>query len=209
MRAKETHKKQRNKKYRLELSSTSVLFWGFSLLFLLAWVFVLGIFVGRGLLPDPSRPLSGLKNRISKWQDLLVDKNPPEVDLGKREEKDTEFLSFKTLATKKEVTAEPPPSPPKKREVPVQAPRQGSPPELMGEYTVQVASLESETRARKVVQELTRKGYPAYLYKASLNGKTRYRVRCGRFHSAGDARAFSHELEQREKVKGFISKVED
>ena len=82
-------------------------------------------------------------------------------------------------------------------------------PERRGMYTVQLASLGSEIEAVKVVNRLKGRGYPAYFYEASINGKVYYRVRCGTFRTESEARNFKNLLAQKTGMEGFISKAEE
>ena len=58
------------KKIKIELTPFSTFLWSLFLLFLLAWVFVLGILAGRGLLPGtisgPGNPFKKVKEVVSQ-----------------------------------------------------------------------------------------------------------------------------------------------
>ncbi|MFC1883587.1 SPOR domain-containing protein, partial [Thermodesulfobacteriota bacterium] len=77
-----------------------------------------------------------------------------------------------------------------------------------GAFTVQIASLNSDREAQKVVERLKRLGYPAYSYKAMVNGRTRFRVRCGSFDDRKSAESLRKKLAEKEHVVGFVTAVE-
>ncbi|MBW2063430.1 MAG: SPOR domain-containing protein [Deltaproteobacteria bacterium] len=210
-------KKGVKKKYRIEMTSLSLFLWGFCLLFLLTWVFVLGILVGRGFLPGDFTVISDLKSQIAKLEEITARKGPgQEGRRPKSREKDLELMFYEKLSNKKEEA--------KKREVVVRRedstpkgrePRKSSVsksatiPSVSGsKYTVQVASLGELDRAKMLISQLKQKGYSAYYYEVTINGKTYYRVRCGKFDSKRQATEFARKLERDSGIRGFVSKVE-
>ena len=88
-------------KYHLEMSSLSLFFWGFCLCFLLAWVFVLGVLVGRGFLPSAVSTISDLKSQISRLQGIVPHgkTSPPDPQ---KIEKDPKLAFYEKLSSKKE-----------------------------------------------------------------------------------------------------------
>lgn len=73
-------------------------------------------------------------------------------------------------------------------------------------YTLQVGSFVEEELARKLVEGLRRKGYPAYMVPVELDEKDRrYRVRVGRFSSKDSARRLAHRLSDAEGLQSFIA----
>jgi cell division septation protein DedD len=228
---KKTETKERSKRYRLELSRTSFFFWCLGSLFLLAWIFLLGIFVGRGFLPQGIKTLSKLRLPIAKFQDMVGNKKTADLDGIKGLDKDPEFEFYDKLSGKKgEVVNKSKPGTKKagaqiklgKRfgnEVPEKSQSdfgQGggqtglttgiNATETVGTYTVQVASLESENKAVRMADRLKKRGYPAYIHEVSIKDKTYYRVKCGKFNDRKEADDFKSLLAQKEKINGFVSK---
>lgn len=191
-----TGRKKRAKRYHVELSLTSIFFWGVGAFFLLAWIFVLGIFVGRGFLPEGVKTLSKLRLPITKLQNMVGKRNSSELDFIKKLDKDPKLSFYKELSTKKEET---------KRASPRQTKVKGS--KSGQEYTVQIASLDSEKKASEVTRRLTSCGYPAYFYKVNIKGKDYFRVRCGRFSTRKEASEFSALMATEEKMRGFVTMV--
>lgn len=76
------------------------------------------------------------------------------------------------------------------------------------QYTVQIASIGDREKAEKTIQALVDQGYDAYYYTAQVNGKTYFRIRCGRFDDRNSALEYSGKLEKETGYKGFVSKVE-
>jgi cell division septation protein DedD len=217
-------KKKGGKKYQIEMTSLSVFLWSFCLFFLLAWIFVLGILVGRGFLPD-------LKIKISKLEDMINHDRPKRLDSQKKADADLELsfyekLSNKQIEEKKEAAPKkretPQKAPPKKeivrperekdqrpagdlKKLPEESPK-SSPSEL--EYTIQLASLGDRNKAKALIKDLIDRGYPAYFYEVRVKGKYYYRVRCGKFANRKEAGKYAGKLEREAGIKGFVSRLE-
>jgi cell division protein FtsN len=229
--------KKKGKKYQLELSLTTLFFWCFGLFFLLAWIFVLGVLVGSGLLPHGMESLSGPEEESAGLQ--LTDKkqssSKPDV-ITELEEKKPEFTFYKELTSKKEAAAKKAKANNKEKlndrilakKAKEKSPQKSSPDTRKDEikkspdrekhkdvadatsdddYTVQVASLSTEIEAMKMVNRLVTHGYNTYYCKAIINGKKYYRVRCGRFKDRDHAEELKRRLVQKEKISGFVTTV--
>jgi septal ring-binding cell division protein DamX len=101
----ETPKKKRRWKYQIDLGPLSMLVWVICIFFFLAWIFVLGIFVGRGFLPDSISNLSDLKGEINKFQTPVVTKDAKEEKAFESPdpmEKEPELAFYDKLTTKKD-----------------------------------------------------------------------------------------------------------
>jgi len=191
--------KKEKKRYTFQFSFSSLLLSSLSLLFILAWVFSLGIMVGRGFLPSTIGALSSIKERIMK------DKEKKEIDhpMPIKEEE----LSFynklvdKKDRAKKKLLAKPllrdQDRTPKKTKV-------AQIKEDKRDHSIQVAALQDKMKTEKMVERLTRLGYPAYYYQTLINGKKYYRVRCGPFPTVGEARKCAKRLADKEGFKPFI-----
>lgn len=76
-----------------------------------------------------------------------------------------------------------------------------------GSYAVQVGSFAAEVDARKLQKTLLGKGYPAFTVEADLGKKgIWYRVRLGPYADNAAATAMQQLVEQKDKIKGFISR---
>ena len=58
-------------KYQLELSSMSLVFWGVCAVFIMGWIFVLGVMIGRGFLPA-NTAIADLKAQVTKLQEMVA-----------------------------------------------------------------------------------------------------------------------------------------
>ncbi|MGD9077482.1 MAG: SPOR domain-containing protein [Desulfobacteraceae bacterium] len=103
MAKKRSRSKKRSKKYQIELTPLSILLWGGCLFFVLSWIFVLGILVGRGFLPGAVTALSDLKNQIGVLQQM-VSREKPAKDLNppKKPDSDPKLAFYDKLSSKKE-----------------------------------------------------------------------------------------------------------
>ena len=236
---KKSKAKKKSKRYRVDLSRTSLFFWCLGTLFLLAWIFVLGILVGRGFFPQGVETLSKLRIPIGRLQGIVGNRKTSDLDPNKGLDKNPEFEFYDQLSVKKDELAKKNKSGAKKagrqtelakrfetdkrsaEQVEVPKKNQsnfnkgGGQTKPAGEiksmdtggaYTVQVASLDSESKAVKMADQLKSGGYPAYVHKVNVKGKTYYRVKCGRFKDKKEAGDFKSLLYQKEKIKGFVTK---
>ncbi len=236
---KKSKAKKKSKRYRLNLSRTSLFFWCLGTVFLLAWIFVLGILVGRGFFPQGVETLSKLRIPIGRLQGVIGSRKTSDLDAIKGLDKNPEFEFYDQLSVKKgelvknnksgtkkagrqTVLAkrfEPDKSPARKVEAPKkdqsnpnkgggQAKPSGESKSMDtgGAYSVQVASLDSESKAVRMADRLKIGGYPAHVYKVNVKGKIYYRVKCGRFKDKKEAGDFKSLLYKKEKIKGFVTK---
>ncbi|MBN2124603.1 MAG: SPOR domain-containing protein [Deltaproteobacteria bacterium] len=224
-------KKAQKKKYQIEMTSTSIFLWGFCFFFLLAWIFVLGILVGRGFLPGAVTAIHDLKGQISKLQGMVGHKSAPDPAPERTVDQDPKLAFYEKLSSKKdeakkgwqpEKAAEPPieARAPKKAAgveeparkttadtVPVQG-KDSEFPEAEAKFTVQVASLADREKAEKMIEELRNQGLDAYTYEADVSGRMYYRIRCGRFKDREDAGEYAQRLFRDTGLKGFVSRLE-
>lgn len=91
-------KRKKQKKYKIELTTLSALFWGAFLFVLLTWIFVLGILVGRGFLPGTA----DLKNQVKKFQEMVGKKEEYKDIESVDQDKDPELAFYDNLNSKKE-----------------------------------------------------------------------------------------------------------
>ena len=70
-------------------------------------------------------------------------------------------------------------------------------------FTVQVGSFSSMTNASKLLNELTKKGYSAYIEKPDAEAKQIYRVKVGKLSSLKEAETLENQLSQ----EGYPTKV--
>ena len=155
------------------MTSLSLFMLGSSFFFLLVWIFVLGIFVGRGFLPGGKPLLSELKGQMDKLQTAVMPRKPSNARPGaKEEEEDPKLAFYERLSSKKNevrMGVEPPKSNPVKKS-PAEANRkeagnnpQGLHPGDRLQYTVQLASLAERARADAVIKGLRDQGYEAFV----------------------------------------------
>ncbi|MDQ1336330.1 MAG: hypothetical protein QG552_3280 [Thermodesulfobacteriota bacterium] len=206
---KEPEEKKNGKRYQIELSRTSIFLWSTGLFVLLAWIFALGVFAGRGLLPGGVKTLTELKAQIGKLQQMISKKDRTELEEIRKLQKDAKFAFFDELSVKKGAIDKPSGTPAGKAATSAALPKEtakSSSTEV--KYVVQIASLETEAKAKNMVNRLTRKGYPAYFYRVLIKGKEYFRVRCGIFKTEAEAVNINKRLSEKEKLTGFVHKVE-
>jgi len=195
---KSSPKKER-KRYTFQFTFSSLLLSSISVLFILAWVFFLGIMVGRGFLPGAIDTFSSIKERIMK------DKEKKEID-HPRPIKEEEFTFYNQLVDKKDRVKKKAFSKPllRDQERASKKTRVAQIREDIRNHSVQVAALKDKTKTEKMVEKLTRLGYPAYYYQTLINGKKYYRIRCGPFPTEREARKYAKRLAEKEGFKPFI-----
>ncbi len=209
MTQKKSKTRAKKNKYALELTGKSLFLAILGLIFLLAWIFVLGILVGRGLIPDSMKSVAELKEEISMLQARLSGNKTDQGAISKQKnpEEEQKFEFFQKLATKKKETAITLPHQKSSRQKPKHniTKATGIGPRA---YTVQLASLDKSESASKLVRKLVALGYPAYYYKVSVKGKIYYRVRCGKFNTEQEARSLMLSLKQKARLNGFVCKLD-
>ncbi|MBW1779124.1 MAG: SPOR domain-containing protein [Deltaproteobacteria bacterium] len=207
MSQKEPKAGKTGKRYQFELSRTSIFLWSMGLFVLLAWIFTLGVLAGRGLLPGGVKTLAELKMQIAKLQQIISKKDRSELERIKKLQKDQKFAFFDELSVKKSEAVKKPALSPKKQTTSKKGSKRAKPSTSRMTYVVQVASLETEAKATKMVKRLTGQGYPAYFYKVFIKGHEYYRVRCGTFKTKKEAITIKKRLAEKEKLTGFVKKV--
>jgi hypothetical protein len=90
------------RKYQIELTSWSIFLWISCFSLLLAWVFVLGILVGRGFIPESATVISDIKNQLNKLQDMVSHNRRPILESVKKEDYDSKLAFYNELLSKKE-----------------------------------------------------------------------------------------------------------
>jgi cell division protein FtsN len=214
------------KRYRVELTPLSLSLWGLGLLFVLSWVFVLGILVGRGLLPGGVGSLADLKRQISRLQEMVNRDRSEDLKPKGESNPEPKWAFHDKLTSRKEETARL--SEPrveaasvrgrvsKEGEVHTRESKDGermeagpkTPAPGSMQYTVQLASLGDRNKAEERAKHLAGKGHPAYFYKVTMKGKTYYRVRCWKFESREEAQRYALRLEREEGLKGFVTRAD-
>jgi len=228
-----TGRKGTKKKYHIEMTSFSIFVWAFCLFFLLTWIFVLGILVGRGFFPSAVSAISDIKGQIGRLQGIVAKNHEP--DPPKKAASDPKLAFYDRLSDKKDAAQKekdigrppqiakkslekkdeaPKAVPPPPSAVPKERPpssgvmhKGGDAPPGEARYTIQLASLELASQAEKMSNRLVKRGFPAYFYDVKVKGKTYYRVRCGRFATRKEAEAFAEKLKKEAGVKGFITRL--
>lgn len=102
MARKKSKVKKESKRYRVDLSRTSLFFWCVGTLFFLAWIFVLGILVGRGFFPQGVETLSKLRIPIGRLQGVVDSRKSSDLDSIKGLDKKPKFEFYDHLSVKKE-----------------------------------------------------------------------------------------------------------
>lgn len=71
-------------------------------------------------------------------------------------------------------------------------------------YAIQVLAASSRKKAETVQKDIARDGYPAFVVRANVNGKTVYRVRVGTYPAKGDARAVQTTMKARYSQNQYV-----
>jgi hypothetical protein len=209
--AKRKSKKKRTKRVQIEFTYASMCLWGCFLFFLLGWIFVLGILVGRGLLPGPITAITGLKGQTSKLPGVAGRNKSNDSKSQEKPDPDPKLVFYEKLSVKKEEA--------KKKDLPDRKKRGlvkklnineqfTSPPVNAVHYTIQLASLKDKNMAQRLIKQLISRGYPAYLHQAKVKGTIYYRIRCGRFSSIDEADDLTGKIASETGLNGFVSRIE-
>ena len=200
-------------KKRKSSSRKGLTLWIFLIFFVSAWMFILGILVGRGTAPVKfdieklQNELAALKEDVvrEELERFKIDSNAADnkTEMNFYEElkvtKEEDSLNIDTSEQKKEPLPENTVSEPKKigpseEALSVKAHQENKPKTISKtditnkNLTIQVASFKDPNVADKMVEELKKKGFPAYRSIGKVPGKgIWYRVRIGYFSTKSEA----------------------
>ncbi|MEW6674128.1 MAG: SPOR domain-containing protein [Thermodesulfobacteriota bacterium] len=206
----------------------STTLWLCIIFFVSAWMFVLGVLVGRGTAPvyfdieSLQKELAALKEAVQKkeweWYKNRSEAVPDNPDLEFHEalKKNRVESQLGPEAGRTDIPAENikkvPVSegkkPPENRAEPAEAVEglkaSADNDKTTGSFTVQVAALREAKLADAKVAEFIRKGYPAFRTSGTVSGQgTWYRVRIGSFKDRTEASRMLERL-KKEKISGII-----
>lgn len=193
---KRSSPKKQRKTYTFQLTLSSLLFLSIGLVFILAWVFALGIMVGRGFLPSAIDTFSSIKEKFAKNEEKKKTEHVRPI-------KEEELTFYKHLVEKKERTKKKLLSNHSLKDQDVRTKVEQLKKDLRN-YSVQVAALKDKRKTEKMVERLTRSGYPAYYCQTLVNDEIYYRIRCGPFPELEDVRKCAKRLADEEGFKPFI-----
>lgn len=175
----------------LELSPAEALGWIALLVFICGWFFILGVFVGRGLVPVPGEDeafteylTASEKTPVAGPATKLEEESAPQVVEKSTAPPDREELKTEALV---------PPAADQPEKIPViekrvQAAGKEKPDDPGDKiFTIQVAALQEKELSDRFYEKLKKQGYAPYIVEVSLDGVPWYRIRCGRFANRDDA----------------------
>lgn len=202
--------------------------WLCTIFFVSAWMFVLGVLVGRGTAPvhfnieSLQKELAALKEAVQMKEQLWY-KNRSEAVPDKPDLEFHEALKKSQVEPRLNLAANRPEKPDENiKKIPM--PENKKPPQSTpkpaesvdgpmvapgndlaeGNFTIQVAALKEAKFADAKVVELSRKGYPAYRTTGTVPGQgTWFRVRIGGFKDRTEANRMLERL-KKENIKGII-----
>lgn len=190
-----TNKAQEKKKRLLGLIDKGTVIRICLIFFVSAWMFVLGIFVGRGTAPlkfdieNLQKELVALKEAVIKEGQerfkIIRDPASAKMELGFYEalKEIRPSVRKKTVSPQKKAKVQPA----QKVEKPASSSKQIRAAAGAG-FTIQVASLKDMKVAAELAGILKKKGYQAYTVSAKIPGKgTWHRIRIGHFKNRADA----------------------
>ena len=196
---KKSSSKKIKKRYTFRPTIGSLFLFCFGLIFVLAWVFCLGVIVGRNFLPIAFDTFSRTKETVVEAKE---EKRTDHIESIKEEE-----LTFynqlvnKKERAKEEITSRPSVKEPDRKKKPTHV-WQGE--EDSHHYSVQVIALKDKEKTEQMVKRLSSLGYQAFYYQTLINGETFYRVRCGPFYTIPEAKQYAKRLADREGLKPFV-----
>ena len=226
--------RDRKKVFRFELSRLALAGWCFALLVALLWMFVLGVFVGKGITPANINLAEIKKRMIDQGVWPGSGKTVQEEGSSRTTNtkikiplKDLEF--YEKLAQKKrerleestpeiitpkdqpDAVAEAQPKPPAP---PVAQPKATAQPTTevskevkppKGSFTVQLASFKDQNSAKKFAARFQDLKPKATVRTVDLPGKGRwYRVQVGQLSSRDEATALADRLAKKYQLKAFV-----
>jgi cell division septation protein DedD len=232
---KKPKQKKGSKTYRIEVTRQSLILWVGGFLIGLFWIFIFGILVGRGFLPEILTDVSDIRSQLSAIQDMMSHERSDEMELSDPSGDDLEMGFYKNLSGKEEDEIEA--WKPKKRVAipkkeapqtriqlqttnpeknsaqtrdtvsPKEIPDSKLPKIAEAQYTVQLYSLGEEGKAQELVENLEKSGFPAYIRESEVKGKTYFRVNCGSFTRRQAAEDYAEELYKKKGISGLVMRL--
>jgi cell division septation protein DedD len=216
----------KKKKSSTQWTRKGVTLWICLTFFACAWMFVLGIFVGRGTVPVKF-DMEKLENELAALKEAVIKKEFDRYKLDSNSEDNKTKMGFyealKNTGEEERLKADIPqnkPTPlPKKtvsktkktavtkktltsRKAKTATFRKSA--EDNKNFTIQVAALKDPKVANNLVAKLKKKGYPAYRSIGKIPGKgIFYRIRIGSFKNRAEAGSTFNRL-KKEKIKAII-----
>lgn len=180
-------------------------FWFFLLFFTSAWMFFLGVLVGRGTAPVHF-DIEKLQKELAGLKQAAIEKEERRYKISPKATSDANTFGFYERLKGKKSNVKLYPNKSKKRETldkkkaakTLQDSRTSASSKKTDTgriLTIQVASLKDPKAADKLVTKLKKKGYAAYKTTADISGKgTWHRVRIGYFKNRADAKKILNRL---------------
>ena len=221
-------RKKKKKPVRFEVSRLALTGWCFGLFLALLWMFLLGLFVGKGITPANIN-FTEIKKRMMAegiWPgsgEIERQESPPPSTTTKKKIplKDLEF--YEKLAKKKEAQIQKPAATktPPKEKPPTTVAAKPPPPAQQEKkssvqqkpstnlFTVQLASFKDLTSARKFAARFRGLKHKATIREVELSGKGRwYRVQVGKLASREEATALANHLAKKYQLHAFVIGLE-
>jgi DedD protein len=174
-------------------------------------IFLLGVFVGRGVGAEAGTIDPLLAQQPTAVPDVPAVASSSGSDAPASASEDLSYPTrLGTAEAPREVLRDTPaPPPPTRRATPEPAPpvpaASGVPGEPAGDgFAIQLAALGKREEAEGIVRRLTSKGYSAYLMAPSAGAPAVYRVRVGKFKDRREAESVSARLQKEEQFKPWI-----
>ena len=184
--------------------------------FISAWMFVLGVLVGRGTAPvhfdieKLQKDLAALKEAVLRKERQSLSVPPGSLAKGHELGFYEALKETRELPEKTDLLTKLPPRPKPVEPVVVQ-PRLREKfvptkpvPLKQKRLSIQIASLKDPKAADRIVERLGKKGYPAYRVIGKISGRgIWYRVRIGYYQNRSEAEGMLKRLRE-DKIKGII-----
>jgi len=166
--------------------------WGGLLFFICGWFFILGILVGRGLVPVPGEE-EPLKKYFTKSKQTAPAgpvsrvKGKPVAPIAATPTAPADRQEAQAKTDSTPVVDKPKKTPGVEQQVRKEA---GEKSDNIGNkiFTIQVAALREQQSVGRLFEKLKKEGYAPYMVKATLpDDVTWYRLRCGQFENRDEA----------------------
>ena len=183
---KNTEKTSGKKKPSKETGRKKAATWICLIFFASAWMFVLGIFVGRGTAPVKF-DIENLQKELVALKEAVIKEGQERFKIGRDPASAKMELGFYEALKEIRPSVRHKVQPARKVEKPASSSKQTKAAAGPG-FTIQVASLKDMKVAAEMAEILKKKGYQAYTVSAKIPGKgTWHRIRIGDFKNRSDA----------------------
>jgi hypothetical protein len=196
----EQERDKKLKRFTLHFGFTGLFLGSLFTTIVLAWIFVLGVLVGSGNIPNPF-DVPSINNLFWKEVPKVTPRiiNPQEAPQDQnlqKEDPEIKLQFFQNLETKKIWIPN------------IMSSETAKAKEQTGSYTVQLASFRDKEKAALFLKQVSQKNIKAYISPGKSKDIEWYRIRTGTYGTLADARKAADQMKDDHRIDAMVVKLE-